>query len=228
MQQSFFYVNFHDKRALLKDFDRMARYLAFELALKVNDAMYRIVDFEFYAYSHHFKDPFTHKHRQQTQRGQLYFHPSGIDITFGYNVDYGSILIRGVKRISDVRSFKFFNVSQTTYDPRKVVTEVFSNLHELNSGKPNEIALVEIKDRNIMGPSLGYIKTARFGLSDKKEPKGKFKDMPLRYIVLFEHNGGGDDKVPDIEKLLEAEYKRNRIHQETITKILGHQKIFDK
>lgn len=50
--------------------------------------------------------------------------------------------------------------------------------------------------------------------------------MPLRYVVLFGHNGRADDKVPDIEKLLEAEYKRKRIDRETVTKILGPKKNF--
>ena len=62
---SFLNVNFENKETILQSFDRIADKISKDIQIKINDAYYRIVDFEFYTYSNVFQDPHTYKHPQQ-------------------------------------------------------------------------------------------------------------------------------------------------------------------
>ena len=78
-------VNFETKESVLKGIGEIADTLAEKVVLKVNDAYYRLIDFEFYVYteSKGFQDSHTYKSDLQKQRDRLYLHYSGVDITFG-------------------------------------------------------------------------------------------------------------------------------------------------
>src|SRR5690625_7505144 len=78
-------VNFKNKETILKGIDNISKTITDNVILRINNASYRIVDFEFYIFteSKEFQDPHTHKNKLQLQNGKLYLHGSGIDITFG-------------------------------------------------------------------------------------------------------------------------------------------------
>ena len=94
-------VNFENKQTILSDFELIAEKFKSGICIKINTSYYRIIDFEFYAFSENFPDAQTHKSHQQLENGKIYLHSSGIDITFGDGNNYGGILIRGVVLVND-------------------------------------------------------------------------------------------------------------------------------
>jgi len=92
----FLNVNFENQETILQSFDRIADKISKDINIKINNAYYRLVDFEFYTYSEVFPDPHTYKNDLQLQNGKLYLHSSGVDITFGDGMNHGGILIRSI------------------------------------------------------------------------------------------------------------------------------------
>ena len=104
------------------DFKRIANDLLNKWVLKVEDALYRITELEFYytnGNSHN--DTYIHGHDLQKQKGKWYFHGSGIDLTFGDGESHGGILIRAIYKINQ-------GEEKYCYGPLNCVTEIFSNL----------------------------------------------------------------------------------------------------
>ncbi|MEX8548538.1 MAG: hypothetical protein V5804_13125 [Mucilaginibacter sp.] len=123
----FLTVNYETQESILKSFDAIADKLSKDIILKINNARYQITDFEFYSFSEKLPDPYTHLNKLQQQKGKLYLHGSGIDLTFGENKKHGGILLRSVIRLQDDKfEMKQFN------GPHLVATELFSNLNSLD------------------------------------------------------------------------------------------------
>ena len=218
-------VNFENKETILSDFERIAEKFKNGICIKVNTSYYRIIDFEFYAFSENFPDPQTHKNQQQLENGKIYLHSSGIDITFGDGNNHGGILIRGVVLVNDEGND--FTIKQ--FDgPQIVATELFSKLHCLLENKPNEISLVEIEERKKEISYLPYcIKTKRVGLTPKElDKEDYYLNLPLRYIIVLENYPNFKQKIKGIENLLVEEIKNKRITEDIAQEILGYKKTF--
>ena len=87
-------INFESQKTILQSFGLIADKVGKEIQLQINQAYYRIVDFEFYAFAEKiFPDPHTYKNDLQLQFNKLYLHASGADITLGDGKNHWSLLI---------------------------------------------------------------------------------------------------------------------------------------
>lgn len=226
----FLQVKFESEEEIYKSFDQIAHKFCNSVALKINKSYYRIVDFEFYAYSEEiFPDPQTHKHELQKENAKFYFHGAGVDITFGDGTNYGGILIRGVVKLCKDSSEQNGFMMKRVEGPQNVVTEIFSNLNSLIECEPNEISLIDIEtDKDINFVSMIHcFKTKRFGLTPKdKDPKGKYADLPLRYIAVLQKTPDFEQKIKGIESLVTNDVKEGRLKEEKDIEILGYKKNF--
>ncbi len=217
---SFLTVDFTSEESILNGFDRIAEKFARDIQLKINNALYRIVDFEFYTFSKNLQDPHTYKHPLQLQTGKLYLHASGIDITFGNDNNYGGILLRSVVKVHDkTDSHKNFRKLQIT-GPQNVATELFSNLQILNSDISNEIALIDVANCNEVrttSTAKPFLKTKRIGLTYKKDdPTNKYRQVGYRYVILVPADSSFKQKIPGLENIVKDMLAANEImHEET-------------
>lgn len=78
-------------------FDKMAREIFDKYCLNANGTPYYFTEIEFYYHAPDHKDEFCKKHPKQKKTDTLFFHYSGVDITFGGSEnEYGGILIRAI------------------------------------------------------------------------------------------------------------------------------------
>lgn len=81
-------------------FNIIAKEILTNYVIKKGSKEYAIIEIEFYFFSKDHPDVITYPRR--VDAGQLFFHQSGVDITFQSNEDhFGGILIRGIKDLSD-------------------------------------------------------------------------------------------------------------------------------
>jgi len=107
------------------DFQRIANDLLNNWVLKVENALYRIAEIEFYYKKGEFhNDTYIHGHDLQKQKGKWYFHGSGIDLTFGDGEAFGGILIRAICKVNDKEK-------KYCYGPLNCILEIFSNLSSI-------------------------------------------------------------------------------------------------
>jgi hypothetical protein len=112
-------INFSiDKKNLDKDFLRISTDLMNHWKLRVNNAEYRITEIEFYLKSDFHVDPYTHGNKLQKEMGRWYFHGSGVDLTFGSDTMYASLLIRAIYNLKS---------GIYTYGPLNSFAEIFHN-----------------------------------------------------------------------------------------------------
>lgn len=155
------------------DFKRIANDLLNKWAIKVEDALYRITELEFYyknAESHN--DTYIHGHDLQKQKGKWYFHGSGIDLTFGDCNTHGGILIRAICRIND-------DHKKYIYGPLNCILEIFSNLTSIY--KP-EISFCLIPAIEGMFEIEKPICAPRIGLNPSLDPIMHAKNY--RFLVM--------------------------------------------
>lgn len=225
---SFFNVDFSTKESTLKRIKTIACELATETALKINDNYYTIVDFEFYIHSKEMPDPQTHKKQQQLQRGKLYLHASGIDITFGDGKEnYGGILLRSVIKLDNVSLEQPSGVLKEQFEgPQNVATELFSNLNSLLAGEGhNEISLVKHKH---IAKKITVLNTKRVGLTPKpSDPEDHYRNLSLRYVAIFPKTENFKQTVKDIETIVREHALNENWDNEKIEKILGYKKSFE-
>ncbi len=176
---------------IVPQFDQIAKDLFSNYILVVNKETYRFSEIEFYHNSPKHPDPFVHKDKQQKERGQWYFHGSGIDLTIGDGTNYGGILIRGIKRISDKKYFS---------GPLNVAKEIFSQFgkFELQS---IQLGLQKSTDSRELGDD--FVAAPRVGLSEKKDKD--YYDKPYRFITFIE------PKHPFKEKTKVAEEFKHKV-----------------
>ena len=226
----FLKVNFENKESILRDFDAIADRFSRDLNIKINEAYYRIVDFEFYVYSAAFPDPHTYKNNLQLQNGKFYLHSSGVDITFGDGINHGGILLRGLIKLHDGSEQDHGFMKEQFDGPHNVATELFSNLNPLNSFEKNDISLVDVNGHNQDAhfyPAKRIIKTKRVGLTPKPTDKDDFyKDLPIRYIAVVQNFPKFKLRIKGIESLLGEQVINGQITVEEARDILGYNKSF--
>lgn len=113
-------------------FTQIATFLMQETVLRAENQHYRFTELEFYFQSKDHPDPFCHNNDLQKSKWQWYFHPSGIDITFGGEEAFGGILIRGVRKI-DIPQMGI-DAEDFVSGPVNVIRDVFSNIGSIESG----------------------------------------------------------------------------------------------
>ena len=220
-------INYENKETILQSFDRIADKISKDIMLVINRAHYRIVDFEFYFFSEtKFKDPYTHKNKIQLESGKLYFHPSGIDITFGNGTYYGGILLRSVVKLFDGSDNKTGFMKYQTVGPRKVVTELFSNLNPLNIPN-NSIEVIDIQGHNqdsCFYPANRILKTKRVNLKNKGEGESSyFENLEIRYITFVPYF---KIKVQGIEKIVAEKVDSGKMSKEEAFEILNYNRVY--
>jgi len=225
-------VNFDNQESILHSFDHIASRLANDIKLRINNAYYRIVDFEFYNYSDALPDPHTYRHPLQLENSKFYLHASGVDITFGDGVNYGGILLKGIIRLgydSENAKDKGF-MSDEIHGPQKVATELFSNLHDLNSQESNVIALIDIEGNNQDAchyPAKTVIKTRRVGLTVKpNDPEDFYMNLPIRYIAIMQDFKGFRQSRKGYENLLKEQVDKSLMTIADAQEILRYQLNF--
>jgi len=91
---NFLNVNYESHDSILSSYDQIAEKFAKDVIIEINEARYRLIDFEFYSYAENFEDPHTYKNPLQLIPYKFYLHGSGIDITFDDGKNHGGILLR--------------------------------------------------------------------------------------------------------------------------------------
>jgi len=156
------------------DFQRIANDILNNWVLKVEDALYRITELEFYYRDDGKKhdDSYIHGHELQRQKGKWYFHGSGIDITFGNGKAYGGILIRAICKVNE-------GTKKYCYGPLNCILEIFSNLS--NIYKP-EMSFCLIPATDMLFEKEKPLRALRVGLNSEKDPimHGKY----YRFFVM--------------------------------------------
>lgn len=143
-----------------KDFRRIASSLMANFVIKINSHEYLLTEIEFYCQTigkdsiHH--DPYVHGDDLQKQMSHWYFHGSGLDLTFGNDLYYGGILIRGIKTKSG-GELKYIS------GPLNVVKELFSK-----ANKVDEQSIFCLKFKSEVPPLLNEpFFVRRVGLNEK-------------------------------------------------------------
>ena len=222
----FLKANFETEEGILKSIDKIAERFSKDIQLQINEAFYRIVDFEFYIYSEKFPDPHTYKHDIQLQSNKFYLHGSGIDITFGDGKNHGGILLRSIVKLYDGAKKSDGSTLKQTNGPQNVATEIFSNLNPLNGSGENNIRLLEIvvhSQGSQFKPGIAKLKTNRVGLTPKKaDQSGYYLNLELRYIVLLPPFPNFKQSVKGIEAIIRTKVAANELTPKDAEGILGY------
>ncbi len=168
------------------DFQRIANDLLNNWVLKVENALYRITEIEFYYKDKGEKhnDTYIHGHELQRQKGKWYFHGSGIDITFGDDKAHGGILIRAIYSIND---------KKYCYGPLNCILEIFSNLSNIYKPK---MSFCLIPSTEELFEKEKPIRAQRVGLNPDKNPE--MWNKYYRFLVMPK------EKHADKTKIFEA------------------------
>lgn len=227
---TFLNVNFENQETILQSFDRIADKISKDINIKINNAYYRIVDFEFYTFSKELPDPHTYKNDLQLQNGKFYLHSSGVDITFGDGINHGGILLRSIVKLYDGSEQEHGFMKKQFNGPQVVATELFSNLNPLYSFEKNEISLIDINGNNqdaCFYPAKTVIKTKRVGLTPKPTDKDDFyKNLDIRYITILPKFPKFKQTTKGIESILGEQVINGKILVEEAREILGYKKNF--
>ena len=185
-----------------EDFQRIANDLLNNWILKVEDALYRITEIEFYYRDEARKhdDSYIHGHQLQRQKGKWYFHGSGIDITFGNEKSFGGILIRAMVNI---QSNEYFN------GPLVCVQELFRNFPAIFNTEIN-FGLIPAKNDQLNSEKL--IRASRVRLNPDKNPE--MWNKYYRFLIMPK------EKHADKTGIAEA-MKKQGIDEAEIKKIWG-------
>ncbi len=172
------------------DFQRIANDLLNHWVLKVEEALYRITEIEFYYKndkSHN--DTYIHGNELQKQKGKWYFHGSGIDLTFGEGESFGGILIRAICKVSD-KDIKY------CYGPLNCILEIFSNLSSIY--KP-EISFCLIRAKEGLFEIEKPIQAPRIGLNPEKDPEMWNKNY--RFLVMPKQKHADKTRIIEAMKI---------------------------
>ena len=227
---NFLKVDYQNDQTILQSLDTIANKFGNDIQIRINNAYYRVVDFEFYLYAEKFPDPHTYKHPLQLQPGKFYLHESGVDITVGDEKNHGGILLRSVIKLYEGATPEHGFMKQQFDGPQVVATELFSNLNPLTAAEPNIISLVDIEGHNMDSsfyPAKRIIKTKRVGLTPKPADESDFfKDVQLRYISILPRFTAFKQNIKGIEALMDEQVSLGRLTKEEAIEILGYNKSF--
>lgn len=135
-------IDLSNRSTVEASFDKMATELFNNFVLLVNDAVFRLIDFEFYYYSKQvFEDIYAHQHEAQLSSGKWYFHGSGMDITIGNGQNHGGILIRAIAEISSNGVHSEHYITREIHGPLNVKTAISAKLHGAFDGRPDNFFL---------------------------------------------------------------------------------------
>jgi hypothetical protein len=169
-----------------EDFQRIANDLLNNWILKVENALYRIAEIEFYYSGNSHRDPYIHGNKLQKQTGKWYFHGSGIDITFGNDAAFGGILIRALANIQS---------NEYIYGPLVCVQELFKNFPTVFNSEIN-FGLIPAKENQIVKEKL--IRAPRVGLNPQKDPE--MWDKLYRFLVMPKQKHADKTRIYDAMK----------------------------
>ncbi|HAH25010.1 MAG TPA: hypothetical protein DCL77_14860 [Prolixibacteraceae bacterium] len=181
------------------DFKRIANDLLNNWILKVEDALYRITELEFYyrnIESHN--DTYIHGHKLQKEKGKWYFHGSGIDLTFGNGESHGGILIRAICKINDKHE-------KYCYGPLNCILEIFSNLTSIYKPEMSFCLIPAIEGMFIVEKPIC---APRVGLNPEKDPIMYAKHY--RYLVMPKQKHA--DKTAIVEAMKNQNYPEAEIN----------------
>jgi hypothetical protein len=189
-----------DEANIDEGFQRIANDLLNNWVIKVEDALYRITEIEFYyrdeARNH--DDSYVHGHKMQKQKGKWYFHGSGIDITFGNEKSFGGILIRAMVNI---HSNEYF------YGPLVCVQELFRNFPAIFNTEIN-FGLIPAKNGQLSFEKL--IRAPRVGL--KPENNLEMWNKFYRFLIMPKQKHADKTKIYEAMKNQDfTEVERNNI-----------------
>jgi len=155
-------------------FDELANYLMNKCVLEINNDEYRIAEIEFYYFDEKkHNDIHTHRDKCQKKSNVFYFHPAGVDITFGNEHYYGGILLRSIINLQ---------TNEYIIGPHKVAYEEF-----LKCNKNNKL-IIELKEKKL--DKKLFFQSCRVNLKIYKENEKLSKDFifePYRYILNDEN-----------------------------------------
>lgn len=221
-------INFQSKESILQSFDDIAETIGKKIQLQINDTYYRLVDFEFYPYAKEFPDPHTYKNDLQLQFCAFYLHASGVDITLGDGTNHCGLLIRSIVRLPKDSGQEQDLIPKQFSGPQICATEIFSNLHPINSSKQNSIVLVDYSRLNhgsSFFPAEKVINTKRVGLTPKpNDSEDYYLNLPLRYIVILKKYDGFKQNIPGIDTIVGEKLKSGDLTTEEAFEILGYNK----
>lgn len=182
------------------DFQRIANDLLNNWVLKVEDALYRITEIEFYYKGETHDDSYIHGHKLQQQKGKWYFHGSGIDVTFGDGNAYGGILIRAICKINK-------GEEMYCYGPLNCVQELFGNFPTIFNTEIN-FGFIQVNEDQIVKEKV--IRAPRVGLNSTKNPE--MWNKYYRFLVMPKQKHA--DKTGIIEAMKSQDFteaERNNI-----------------
>lgn len=227
---TFLNVNFLSRETIFKSFNQIADTISNNVQIKINEAYYRIIDFEFYCFGDQFQDPHTYKSTQQLENGNFYLHASGIDITFGDGTNYGGILLRSIVKLYGDSGKDFGFMTQQFDGPQNVATELFSNLNRLDGSNSNDIRLIDIEGHNqdaCFTPAFKILKIKRVGLTSKiNDLDDYYKNAHLRYIAVLQKFPKFKQTIKGIESILEEQIESGEIDRKEAVEILGYNRSF--
>lgn len=154
-------------------------------SLTGEETIYKFKEIEFYLY-----DKFEHPsddrtYDRDTRRGEWFFHPSGVDISFDTIKDsdeyikFGGILIRGIEVIVDGQS------KWVIGGPKLCMYEIFNNTRslpeiiKLPEGMNAPLRIKKCKRHNVEGPSKDEISRYFDPDVDWEKPRPKFKETEI-------------------------------------------------
>jgi hypothetical protein len=167
-------------------FAECADFLMNKCILETAKGQYRLTTIEFYKHSTKHQDEFTYGYRYykdtpgeihpQLKTGELFFHYSGIDITFGKqngteNI-FGGILLRGIRNI---KTDKLVN------GPWNVFDELFKNLNVIEGHH-----ILKLTQYNLPSVSISVSQRTNLRKSTLKFPE---RDKCLNAEYRFEVKG---------------------------------------
>lgn len=195
-----------DRKMMSGFFDGISEMIFNHFKLWINGESYRFSEIEYYVSNTNHNDVFTHERTIQREFGRWYFHEAGVDITFGSNYAFASILIRGLRIDGTGERGTFIS------GPLNILKTMGNSFDTIETPKHD----FYIKYSDKLTPTK-WIKHQRIGLNRKKELEiyrkeyGEvpdkdelFYNQPYRYIAWLEPYHSFRNKL----KVLEDEYKK--------------------
>lgn len=180
--------------AIRSAFGEIGKWLINKAQITAGRTPYRICELEFY-YNNPFThpDPYTREHDLLLENMKWYFHPSGMDLTFGDGTNMGGITIRAIRKLTGNEDY--------IAGPLKVKEELalsagYKNGKELraalNGADANdESSMLRIEREDL--DKIAVFSGPRFNLKNPElDPmKAKFQVAYYRYFAypLLEHRG---------------------------------------
>lgn len=158
-------------------FDQMAKFVFEHCYLEANDKKCFLTEIEFYYHTEEYKDGFCKKEDKQLESNTLFFHYSGVDITFGFESSqpktksYGGILVRGVH---------FIDEPEGENGPLRVLRALLNkNIQEHGVKLKLFVSPTSLKARG-----LSICRAARIGLREKEWDLNRtFQNAKCRYFI---------------------------------------------